>query len=48
MAVELPEGKILAFCGPNGSGKSTMLRVMRGAAWRRFRHGRDRGKLVAS
>ncbi|RMC37935.1 ABC transporter ATP-binding protein [Paracoccus alkanivorans] len=28
--LELPEGKIIAFCGPNGSGKSTALRVMRG------------------
>ena len=28
--LELPEGRIIAFCGPNGSGKSTALRLMRG------------------
>ncbi|MCV6824552.1 MULTISPECIES: ABC transporter ATP-binding protein [Halocynthiibacter] len=28
--LDLPEGKIIAFCGPNGSGKSTALRVLRG------------------
>jgi iron complex transport system ATP-binding protein len=28
--LDLPEGRITAFCGPNGSGKSTALRVMRG------------------
>lgn len=28
--LDLPDGKITAFCGPNGSGKSTALRVMRG------------------
>jgi len=30
VTLELPEGKIVAFCGPNGSGKSTALRLMRG------------------
>jgi iron complex transport system ATP-binding protein len=28
--LDLPEGRITAFCGPNGSGKSTALRLMRG------------------
>ncbi|SMH38081.1 ABC transporter ATP-binding protein [Maritimibacter sp. HL-12] len=28
--LDLPEGKVIAFCGPNGSGKSTALRVLRG------------------
>jgi iron complex transport system ATP-binding protein len=27
--LDLPDGRITAFCGPNGSGKSTALRVMR-------------------
>lgn len=27
--VDIPSGRITAFCGPNGSGKSTALRVMR-------------------
>lgn len=46
--LELPEGKIIVFYGPNGSGKSTALRVMRGLHGVMFRHGRDRGKPVAS
>lgn len=28
--LDIPAGRITAFCGPNGSGKSTALRVMRG------------------
>lgn len=30
LSLDLPDGKIVAFCGPNGSGKSTALKVMRG------------------
>ncbi|MBW6496678.1 MAG: ABC transporter ATP-binding protein [Burkholderiaceae bacterium] len=30
ITLDLPEGKVIAFCGPNGSGKSTALRLMRG------------------
>lgn len=30
VSLDLPEGRITAFCGPNGSGKSTALRLMRG------------------
>ncbi|MEM5582192.1 MULTISPECIES: ABC transporter ATP-binding protein [unclassified Roseibium] len=30
VSLDLPDGKIVAFCGPNGSGKSTALKVMRG------------------
>lgn len=30
VSLDLPEGRIVAFCGPNGSGKSTALRLMRG------------------
>jgi iron complex transport system ATP-binding protein len=30
VTLDLPEGRITAFCGPNGSGKSTALRVLRG------------------
>lgn len=30
VTLDLPEGRITAFCGPNGSGKSTALRLLRG------------------
>ena len=30
VCLDLPDGRIIAFCGPNGSGKSTALKVMRG------------------
>ena len=30
VSLDLPDGRIIAFCGPNGSGKSTALKVMRG------------------
>ncbi len=30
VSLDLPEGRITAFCGPNGSGKSTALRLLRG------------------
>jgi iron complex transport system ATP-binding protein len=37
--LDLPEGRITAFCGPNGSGKSTALRVLRGL------HGAEAGEV---
>lgn len=37
--LELPAGKVIAFCGPNGSGKSTALRTLRGL------HAPDQGQI---
>lgn len=37
--LDLPAGKVIAFCGPNGSGKSTALRTLRGL------HAPDQGHI---
>ncbi|MGR3463115.1 MAG: ABC transporter ATP-binding protein [Roseovarius sp.] len=46
--LELPGGKVIAFCGPNGSGKSTALRVMRGLHPARSGAGEIAGKPISA